>query len=290
MKKILLHIGAHKTATSTLQQTVLKKFPDKFLHYDDYRPSAFDNGFRFLTDEQDPKFLAQLFKRSFSREGQSTLRMSREHLMGRAFSAKGFYPELWRVRKLVEVLNEEGMKVRLLMTTRRRFDFMISLYLQKLSEPNGHRNFQNFENVAVTASYDWRQLAKVLEGLDVTYLPYEAIKLERAIFVAQVNSFFEMEAVTAADLDRVYNPRVNAEGYEVLAKLAEIKNEAARKMLVRYTKTLFRKGKKPHIISEYIRGIYEKHFQDGDQQFARTYFPEGLKHIYHQDKELTPVE
>ncbi|EEA93453.1 hypothetical protein [Pseudovibrio sp. JE062] len=286
MKKVLIHIGAHTTGSTALQQQLYAKDPERFVD-----PAHFENS-RFMKLYEDrlikPKAsqLAELFQEAVYRPDMETYRLSCERLMGRPFQKGGFYPHLKRYVQLVEGLQRADISVKTLVVLRERTDFLISCFLQSQTGYASRNNFHEFANLAVTDAFSWQAIANQLDKADTTFVPWEAAETKASELAGQFNQFFELKLLGGEDLTECTEQPQSDPGLSVIQHLAKIEDEGLRAHLMKCAAEYCRQSDRAAVISEDLEGIYRRHFLEGDIAFAKANYPSPFRKIYSQTKSV----
>ncbi|SDQ22813.1 hypothetical protein [Pseudovibrio sp. Tun.PSC04-5.I4] len=286
MKKILVHIGAHKTGTTALQKQLYAKHPDLFDDRTSFKNSAFMTLYENRLIKPKASQLAELFQEAIYRRGTDTYRLSHERLMGKPFHTGSFYPYLKRYVRLVEGLQRTGVEVETLVTVQGRTDYLISLFLHGLAWRGARTNFHDFANNTVTSSFAWQAVADQLKNISVTYLPQEAMENDTAEFVGHINKFYELKLLEPNDIRGQVNLGLNDLGFAVIPQLSTIEDKGLRKQLLACAFDYCKKGARAEVMSKDVEDIYRKHFNEGDIAFAKTNFPAPFREIYSQSKPI----
>ncbi|WNZ53908.1 sulfotransferase domain-containing protein (plasmid) [Microbulbifer sp. MKSA007] len=284
MKKVMIHIGAHKTGTTALQKQLYAKHPDLFDDRTSFKTSAFLQMFENRMIKPKADELADLFQEALFKPDTDVYRISHERLMGKAFVHKQFYPNVKRYSQLVKELEVRGVEVKTLVTVRNRTDFLVSFFLHCLSWHGTPKTFHEFANKVVTPSFAWQSVAQQLERLSVTYLPHEAMENQPNEYVACINQFYESELLQPNDLSSRANSGLNELGLSIIPQLSKIEDQGLRSVLLKSALDYCKQGERAKVLSKDIDAIYRKHFVEGDIAFAKINFPAPFRKIYSQTK------
>jgi hypothetical protein len=284
MKKVLIHIGAHKTGTTALQKQLYSKHPDLFDDRTSFKASSFMRLYENRMIKPKAEELADLFQEAITKPETDTYRISHERLMGKAFVHKQFYPNVKRYSQLVKELERRGVQVKTLVTVRNRTDFMVSFFLHCLSWQGTPKTFHEFANKAVTPSFAWQSVAEQLERISVTYLPQEAMEKHPAEYVDLINKFYEKKLLEPDDLSHRANSGLNELGLSIIPQLSVIEDTGLRNVLLKSALDYCKQGERAAVLSKDVEGIYRKHFLEGDIAFAKANFPAPFRKIYSQTK------
>ncbi|QUS58895.1 hypothetical protein [Pseudovibrio brasiliensis] len=287
MKKVLIHIGAHKTGTTALQKQLYSKHPDLFDDRTDFKASTFLRLYENRMIKPKAEELADLFQEALFKPDTDTYRVSHERLMGKAFVHKQFYPNVKRFAQLAKELQRRGVEVKTLVTVRNRTDFLVSFFLHCLSWQGTPKTFHEFANKVVTPSFAWQSVAQQLEKISVTYLPQEAMGKFPLEYVDCINKFYEKKLLEPDDISHRANSGLNELGLSVIPQLSMIEDTGLRNVLLKSALDYCKKGERAKVLSKDIEAIYRKHFLDGDIAFAKAHFPAPLRKIYSQSKPVT---
>ena len=142
MKKIYLHIGLHKTATTFLQNNVFNKFDDSELIYNPYNLSQLLNNIFKLPQYKD-ETITQFKKELLLLEQLNTdLFISYEIMSGNLFSCYDNYDEHACILQQLF----EGYQVEIIIVLRYQTDWLISTYRESVHEHH-YQDINAFLNI-----------------------------------------------------------------------------------------------------------------------------------------------
>jgi hypothetical protein len=299
VRKIYLHIGAHKCASTTLQinlgrnsETLREKYGLSYISPSNIalRPvgkhfmgiAAAHAGSHFDYDRSLNDARSDLLRMS-SETAEGDLLLSWEGFCGHSSldMYKGIYTHRDLIcRSLTELLPD--FDVRLLLIVRRQDEFVESCYLQQIKEQRA-LTFEDFTNPIDPNSISWLQLADVLSqafGRErVTVIPFEMIRFSEG------SSFFRtcLSSLTSRiyddyefDLIDQANPSISSVGVELALKMFPLMPESERrKNAAKYLFTEFSSSKygRSILFHDFTRRVLLEHCKSENEQLFAKYMP-----------------
>lgn len=270
-RRVSLHIGAHKTATTTIQ-TLLGAADPLFVLGARYRGSVFDAAYRGKAEGD----WAALFLNDFGGDGAAHVRVSEERLMGPPFELGGFYGGLDRLSGLIRGLLQRGIEVAVLLCVRRHFDFLQSWYLQAATSGQAGANILDYALKRRLDCFSWKSVVTAIEAAGVTpqILAYELLHEEPDAFADAINVFFGASLLTGGGLALRKNTSLDAEGLAFIESLAVLRDPGVRKRAARLIRREHSSGERPVLFPPLFEAALGQLLAEADEAFA-THYLEG---------------
>lgn len=250
-REIILHVGAHKTASSFLQTMArdhnagLREAGLSVIHRRQIMKSAFHDGIVALIEDKEPDYEAARanFDNMLSNKRHRVL-FTNEDLVHR-FGDTGFYPKAAQALRYVrEIAGDASLRV--ILYTRAQADYIESLFMQFMHLGRTF-TFEQYVRRQEKIDLSWHRvledMASVIGRENVTAIPYESVRrlgseqfyqnFLSACGVAAPERFTVSEEVErsrganrsysaeALNIARTINPLLDKEGKDVLRKFLQ---------------------------------------------------------------------
>ncbi len=277
---VIAHIGAHKTATSLIQQQFKWKkeyYAKKGIHVvtrDDVGRHIGWGG--KLVDN--PGNLNAFLKEGFSTSKQKTFAFSYEDTLGRPFGKEpGLYPDH---KKIVPYLREalDGFNSRIAVVIRPQWDFLESYYLQRVHE--GY--FLTFNQFLRDIDLDqiwWEPLVENLRynfgRKNVVIMNFDSIKKGQRAFLAEFLQKTIDSSLEPAPFDekKVHNPSLSDRGLQIALRINPLLEPGTAEVgeVRRFLQKQFsnRTEPRPNLLSESMKADLRKIYEGEISNLAR---------------------
>lgn len=294
--KIFVHVGAHKTATTFLQNNMRSNvaavenegvlFVDKksesaakiFKKYNALLAARKKRNIGELSNT-----LAQLIKPALDRRDYQCIFISEENLLGQMLSARhGFYPDAAAAAEAINGLNQYG-EVNIILTVRRQDTYIESCYsFRKIREnSNSTASIYDFISKIDLNSLSWQPIVQsfidVFSKEKCKFLPYELIKEDAAKFAADIFADFIDPSVLSINT-KPSNARISNKGLRILNLLDNSSiniTEKERYDLGQAIHQVFRDAsyKRSPFMHEYFREEIIKKYEKDNLELFNQYMP-----------------
>lgn len=268
MATIRIHAGAHKTATSALQNILEQVVVDQHLVTPrSYRGSNFDSKW-IQSSSAD---LTSCFVEEFVKSDNVII--SEERLLGIPLSNGRMYSKSEKFEVLVKDLVSLGHNVKVMITCREMFDFLRSWYMQVVFAGNTHLDFLDFISSSSLSRFSWEDVIGTLpSNCELTVLPYELLKLDSHKYCSILNEFFGFgdSLITPKHFNKKTNPSLDLDGYNIMRASSDLPRDV-REKLGKLVKAKFNSSKKPKVISPTLQNLLKKGFAQDNHSFIDHY-------------------
>lgn len=260
-KRLIAHLGAHKTATSLLQ----KYFKAKSSFYQ-------AQGIKFLTRSQvsphiawgdrivkNPESLRGLLKSEARKSRAKTLMFSNENALGRTFPRReGLYPNHAEILKGLKDACA-GFDTQIVYGIRPQVDFLQSYYLQRIHQGE-YMTFNQYISKIDLDTISWVPIVECMKEhfgeQNVTILDFRQIKKGQIAFI---KSF--LEATVGADIkvdedyEEVHNPSISDRGLQMALRVNPLLKKSERGTMRAFLQANFsnQTDPRPLLVSEELR-------------------------------------
>lgn len=284
MKKLLVHVGVLTPRQTGLRQHLYTRHSAAFEDPKVLWGSRFARLYEDRLVKLRGAVLAETFQEALYPPHHAVYRISSARFLDGPFSGKSFFPLAKRYARLVQHLKLQGVEVRTLVIIRNRLGLMLEDFKrQTQSKPV---DFQSYANSVISSQFDWHRLAHTLKGIPTVFLPEEAIDRDPKVFARCINEFFESDLLHVRDVYTLTTPKTPRA--QLVSLFDTLDDPGLREALQQALDGYLRRTTDKPILSAEIEGIYNAAFQEGDEAFAKAYFPSTLRHIYSVDP--TPME
>jgi hypothetical protein len=270
-KKILVaHLGAHKTATSLIQNY----FKDKKKYYlgQGVYPLARDEVSPFVTwgervIKEAGKFNAFL-RGHMEKTTANYLLFSNENILGRPFKDHpGLYPEHSRI---IDALPKvfEGMSPRVVYSIRPQWELLESYYLQKIHQGD-FMTFNQFVDGIDLTKLSWVPVIEKLRdtvGVDnVKVLDFGLIRQGQEKFISEFVSHCLSPSITPdLDYDTVHNPSISDRGLHIALRINPLLRQGETGIVRKFLQTHFSNLTEPRplLMNETMRSELKQRYAD----------------------------
>ncbi|MQW87735.1 hypothetical protein [Sinorhizobium saheli] len=238
MKKLVIHVGAHKTATTYLQSVLLENHQllrANDVHFGPITASAAIAVSKLwgTPNAMEVDDAAEELKRLLD-PSKSVNILSWEGFLGMPFTDPGLYGRAGKLMALFKHI-AKAEQIAVMLYVRRQDTFLNSYYIQTLKEGLGHSPRAFFRTISM-ATLDWIALVEELEslGMDVEVGAYESLSLSKDLYWSPLSKAVEFDLATLA----AAKPHQNTAYNEHAVKIAQFIN--GRFKLGRRDKKAFR--------------------------------------------------
>jgi DNA-binding phage protein len=290
MAGLTLHVGAHKTATTYLQQILSAQQQALLQHNVNY--VMLSKNLRTLlgavsrkSNQQILAEAAQMMEKelSASPSGHNVL-VSWEGLLGAPIVVGGLYPQS---AIFAEFFKEffRNSDSRVVLYVRRQDDFLASAYVQSVKEGSA-LSFDAYLDQVDYAQLEWRTVIEPWQesGAKITVAPYETIRMGHSAFVAPIAAAIgltaeELPGNPAVVVNRSYTNKALSAALAVNGVVDLSRQES--KQLRRYLERLFADGDKPELLTVKHREDIAHACRTANLALAAEFgFPERISAYY----------
>lgn len=269
MPTLFVHVGTHKTGTTTLQHVLEQKLDRARYNLvlpSRYRGTEFDRLWRSGASADFVRIFAQEFL-----DGRDCV-ISEERLLGLPL-VNGFYGGRHKLAELLQGLRARGYDLRPLIVLRNAFDFFKSWYLQTVGTGYTRQDFLPFFGKSGIISPGY---ADFLQDLEVAgpfqVVPYEMMLGDSPAFCAHLNTWLQVDVFGPQDFHKRENISVTADGMAVL-KLVNGLPEVQKRKLVRFVRSEFQDGPAATVVPANMETILRHHFWNYEKAFCAARMP-----------------
>ncbi|WP_139332933.1 hypothetical protein [Insolitispirillum peregrinum] len=292
-RKIFIHIGSPKTATTTLQSALIQKVPgslvqkgvDKFIRERILSPNFHKPG---ILEKTCDEFLAMA-----STPETEPLFVSAEGLMGPPVGRGKFFPRILSLHAMIQYYTGLGHEVHILFVPRKPAKFLESWYVQMVSTGHYAGSFAHFVDTECNEPFSWSWVTNMLRqtSASVTVLPYEMLLQNKELFVEALNVFFQYDGLFSIDnFGLFYNKTISEESMKAMQIISQIKDKALVRKLELFVRDVVdgdrldhNSGgnfKRPYIAGALLRRGVEAALEPADILFRDTDIPEEYRSYY----------
>lgn len=293
--RVILHCGAHKTGTTTIQKSLFNLKPDlreKGIRY--IEPARFNERdfLKFLYDadtgndeEKRQEDFAEFFTSRSKPRDVDTLLISHESILGFSqmlppVDGRTFYGDrryaLPRLARLKDIFRE----VQVIYYVRRQDHFLESVYLENLRQGYFTGDFSQYVATGIGQSIRWMELlddlVEVFGSASVAVRPFEEVKMGGPEFVRRFLSCFSDHDNWKIVDDRHDNPSLSAVGYLVATRCYEELDLDQRRTMSRLLRRHFppETSGKAVLFEDQDRAEFLRRFKRDNSDLCARYFPE----------------
>lgn len=288
MKQLYLHIGTHKTGTTTIQRNLenvesdLKK--EKIIYLN--TPSIFEEMSDLKTVDEDMIIKCREYLNSNTKKYSEDYKfvMSSEHFSGSV--EHGHYKATAKMLRQIT----EGFDVTIIVYLRRQDLFVESLYTQSIHE-GGYLSFDQFLNEFDFSDFDWYALlssyTKVFERESIIVNVYDKKHLlQKSImqsFAESIGSNFLKNKVFK-------NTKYNVSYDRNILEIARISNpvldvnQKKRLRRILHAVSAMINGKKYTFFNEKSRNEFISKYDKSNALVAKEYVRDGSEKLFSDDK------
>ncbi|MGQ7298495.1 hypothetical protein [Marinobacter nauticus] len=302
-KKIYVHIGAHKSASTTIQQNLafnkdkLKDSGVAYISPSEIAKSALGRHFRSISigelDQEDS------YLRSLSAARESMIKLLSQHQEPNVVFSwegflghsgldlyNGFYTKIDVVSKSIKYIFGDYF-FRILLVVRRQDDFIESCYLQQIKEQRSI-DFVSFVDEIKPSKISWLYIAEILSnsvGRDnFSVIPFEAIKtLGTKKFIEKCLNLLLGGGNVGSDFicKESSNHSISAEGVDIALKaLPLIADPSEKKSFIRFVFSTFSSSKygRARYFDSFNKRLMLKYCRDDNVTLFNRYILSDLDH------------
>ena len=289
-KKIIFHIGYHKTGTTWLQKIYFRRHPNIHLLSNSAEPWN-DSVLRYLIRTSDRKFSTDKCRELINQKVNSIVDakssdiflFSAERLSGHPYSG-GF--DSFRIAKRIYSCMPDAF---ILCVIRNQVDMLSSIYKQLVSEgyPGKIQNLFNTHQWKAAAfdlefyEYDLMitKYQKLFGKKKVLVLQYENMKKDLNQFIQKICNFFNIPYMQLNDSKKKVNPSLPNRGISIVRFLNHFKKTELNpyplfilpNFFQRYLIRLLRQmPKKTEIFTDKIKKKIESHYLESNKKIEET--------------------
>ncbi len=260
-KRLVAHLGAHKTATSLLQ----KYFKAKSSFYQ-------AQGIKFLTRSQVSPYIAwgdrivkngaalQGFLKSEARMSRArTLMFSNENALGRTFPRReGLYPNHAQILEALKSATD-GFDTHIVYGIRPQVDFLQSYYLQRIHQGE-YMTFNQYVEKIDLDTISWAPIVECMKDQfgaeNVTILDFRKIKQGQIAFIQDfLNAAVGAGIKVDEDYEDVHNPSISDRGLQIALRVNPLLKKSERSTMRAFLQANFSNltDARPLLVSEELK-------------------------------------
>lgn len=250
-KVVVAHLGAHKTATSLVQQFFdqeQESFAEQGLHYisrGTVKP-AITWGNKV---EKDPKLLNDLLKSRAKKVQGDYLMFSNENALGRPLKRKpGLYPAS---RRFIPAYLKafDGFQPRIVYTVRPPWEFLESYYMQMINQ-GYHKRFNQFLKRVDLHELSWRpmveQMIETFGRENVVIQDFSLIRQGQDVFISEFLRRAVAPGIEAPNTySTVHNASLSQRGLRIAMRVNPLLKGCERGLVRRFLQAHFSNQNEP---------------------------------------------
>lgn len=294
-KKLFLHCGAHKTATSLIQAN-LTKYREELAKNNMYHihHSALNEEkiieYSHMPDNQFDSLIKHFFLKLFSQTEATRYLISHESFLsypirGMVENSLDFYPDIDHASQKFRNLNIFN-NIKILFYIRRQDTFINSLYLQNVQAGYYlHNSFDEFLATINIRAISWKNVIDKLESVfgseNITIKIFEDIADGPLAYFENFLKAIEIENLKVRELRQPLRSFSDL-AYQLAKKCYPLLDESERPKLAHFLRQHFSNKDYPPIcfISNDLKKEILKYHSDGNRSIFRRYLPEYNENLY----------
>lgn len=220
-RRIVLHIGLPKTATSTLQKCVFPKFEIRYLGVNQPRDSEQDSVYTDLLEYTSSEYASTEALTSLRKKITSLI--TDDEILPLVISEEMFCIDevhvSWqnKVERLGRVFS--GFNIEVLVTVRKPLEAMYSLYVELFN--NISHEYTTFDEFFYKCNnckiYEYKYFSSVLEGSfapeTIKYFPFEGL-VDEELFITELGKMINVNKKNNIKLDNINAKKEDRTGYK----------------------------------------------------------------------------